>query len=223
MDEPPPPPYVIRAPSNQVIANNGDVSTAPPQYTFPESFNIGNVPTPPFVDSAQLKGHLALLHSFARLRSQMYELSASVVVEDKDRRWAWFVSLAVERFTTWCESLTVADTTLPAEEVFPPLDVIMVWHAYMLNPRWYAEDCYRLPGLQVLKDVGRTFATSISRLPGILDGSPVDARIQGWKTKTQREFDPLEDAGQRSSKTILCLKCRNPVDARQFKKLSCQL
>ena len=104
--------------------------------------------------------------------------------------------------------------------------------------RWYAEDCSRLPGLDVLKDVGKTFAASIvgykcifprliftvvlqSRLPVILDSSPVDARIQGWKTKTQREFDPLEDAGQQSSKTILCPKCRNPVDASQWIVRSC--
>jgi len=78
--------------------------------------------------------------------------------------------------------------------------------------RWYSEDCSRLPGLDVLKEVGRTFATSISRLPGILDGSPVDARIHIWKTKTRREFDPLEDA-QQTSKTILCPTCRNPIDA----------
>ena len=26
----------------------------------------------------------------------------------------------------------------------PPVDVLMVWHAYMLNPRAYLEDCVRL-------------------------------------------------------------------------------
>ena len=97
-DEPPPPAYAIRAPPNQVVANHDNVQPpAPPQYTFPESFNIGTARTPPFVDCAQLKGHLALLNSFALLRSQIDGLSASAVLEDKDRRWAWFVSLAVER------------------------------------------------------------------------------------------------------------------------------
>ena len=51
----------------------------------------------------------------------------------------------------------------------PPLDVLMVWHAYMLNPayvrirsaiclsahtlipRWYTEDSIRLPILQTLE------------------------------------------------------------------------
>ncbi|KAF2802183.1 uncharacterized protein BDZ99DRAFT_512635 [Mytilinidion resinicola] len=29
-------------------------------------------------------------------------------------------------------------------EKLPPLDILMVWHAYMLNPRVYLEDCMRL-------------------------------------------------------------------------------
>jgi hypothetical protein len=95
MDEPPPPVYAARPPLNPVVDNHP--APAPPQYTFPETFNIGTKRTPPLVDSAQLKGHLALLHSFALLRSQIDELSGNVVLEDKDRRWAWFVSLAVER------------------------------------------------------------------------------------------------------------------------------
>jgi hypothetical protein len=133
-----------------------------------------------------------------------------------------------------------------------PTCIVQVWHAYMLNPwcvlsfyyasnncahccgRWYAEDGSRLPGLDVLKEVGQLFATSIVScscirarfiytvlsqpgLPGILDSSPLDARIHGWKMKTQREFDPLEDAGLQISKTILCPTCRNPINASQFR------
>jgi hypothetical protein len=92
MDEPPPPAYTVTAPQDPVVDNY--VPPPPPQYTFPASFNIGTGRTPPFVDSAQLKGHLALLHSFALLRSQIDELK---LLEDKDRGWAWFVSLGVER------------------------------------------------------------------------------------------------------------------------------
>jgi hypothetical protein len=95
MDDPSPPVYAVRPPQIPVV--HDDVPPAPPQYTFPESFRIGFTRTIPFVYIALLKGHLALLHSFALLRSQIDELSANVVLEDKDRRWAWFVSLAVER------------------------------------------------------------------------------------------------------------------------------
>lgn len=95
MQEPPPPVYAERPPPNPVVDDYAP--PPPPQYTFPTSFKIGTRQTPPFVHSPQLKGHLALLHSFALLRSQIVELSANVLLEDKDRRWSWFISLAVER------------------------------------------------------------------------------------------------------------------------------
>jgi hypothetical protein len=61
-----------------------------------------------------------------------------------------------------------------------------------------------------------------SHLPGILDNAPLDARIQGWKAKTQREFDPLEDEGLWLSKTIPCPTCRYPIDASQSPNSSLQ-
>ena len=148
MDDPPPPIYAARPPVNPAVVDDR-AGPAPPQYSFPQSFNIGTRRTPPLVDSTQLKGHLALLRSFALLRSQVDELSGNAVIEDKDRRWAWFVSLAVERwvivgrilktgsdcwlylvgslrFAIWCQKLTEADMITPAHEVLPPLDVIMV-------------------------------------------------------------------------------------------------
>lgn len=42
----------------------------------------------------------------------------------------------VPSFDIWAQSLNTADATKATEVVMPPLDVIMVWHAYMLNP-WY--------------------------------------------------------------------------------------
>jgi hypothetical protein len=93
MDERPPPVYATRPP---II--DSDVYIPPPEYTFPASFRIAYKQTPPLVDSAQLKGHLALLHSFATLRSQVDELGENFApLEDKGRKWAWFVSVAVER------------------------------------------------------------------------------------------------------------------------------
>jgi hypothetical protein len=95
MDEHPPPAYTTRPPPHPLV--DSYVPPPPPEYTFPVSFNVGRGRTPPFVDSAQLRGHLSLLHSFAMLRSQIDEVSGDLLLEDKDRRWTWFVSLAVER------------------------------------------------------------------------------------------------------------------------------
>lgn len=130
----------------------------------------------------------------------------------KDFGWSWGFINEV-RFALWCSSLDQSDVTKPAENILPPLDVIMVWHSYLLNPGWYAEDCDRIPSLTFLKDVGRSFASSLSRLPEILGANPSPARMRSWTSKTKSSFDPLEDARQRMMKIILCPKCRVPIDA----------
>ncbi|KAF2680272.1 hypothetical protein K458DRAFT_434395 [Lentithecium fluviatile CBS 122367] len=85
-----------------------------------------------------------------------------------DKRWVVFVSKAADRFEMWWESLPVtsrcrirttdfdsANTTHSPKKftekgegladmmALPPLDVLMVWHSYLLNPRTYLEDCIR--------------------------------------------------------------------------------
>lgn len=70
---------------------------------FPTSFAIGSRRTnTPLVTPDQLRDHLALLHAFYKLRSQVEEgkddrlpkLAKEMEVEG---RWVWFVGLAVER------------------------------------------------------------------------------------------------------------------------------
>ncbi|KAK6008736.1 hypothetical protein QM012_000639 [Aureobasidium pullulans] len=86
-----------------------------------------------------------------------------------EKRWQVYVSRAVDRFSRWRYSLepdadyytlnqavtskgdVLADRVKPekanplsfAAENLPPIDVLMVWHSYMLNPRAYLEDCAR--------------------------------------------------------------------------------
>lgn len=90
-----------------------------------------------------------------------------------EKRWAVFVARAVDRFERWydtcvpattggapCKKLTgqqvcskkgmekVAYDGVPIKQLtlrdhLPPLDILMVWHSYMLNPRCFFEDCYR--------------------------------------------------------------------------------
>ncbi|KAH4044073.1 hypothetical protein HBI24_240210 [Parastagonospora nodorum] len=90
----------------------------------------------------------------------------------RGKRWAVFVTKAVARFEKWWELMqgrcnwyrpirtddfegedvthavrrfpTTGDGYDNSEAFFlPPLDVLMVWHAYMLNPRIYLEDSVR--------------------------------------------------------------------------------
>lgn len=86
-----------------------------------------------------------------------------------EKRWQVYISRAVERFSRWRYSLepnadcyTIgqaisskgqlladrvnSETAKPFSfdsENLPPIDVLMVWHAYTLNPRAYLEDCLR--------------------------------------------------------------------------------
>ena len=48
---------------------------------------------------SQLKGHLVLLHAFAELKRQVEGLQERIpeMPADLERRWAWFIALAVER------------------------------------------------------------------------------------------------------------------------------
>ncbi|KAL1296560.1 hypothetical protein AAFC00_000060 [Neodothiora populina] len=85
-----------------------------------------------------------------------------------EKRWQIYVSRAVSRFDRWINSLDPPGEYLHRAEMswahidnvlakgwsegmapvvhagnLPPIDILMVWHSYMLNPRAYYEDCNR--------------------------------------------------------------------------------
>uniref|UniRef100_A0A060T7E2 ARAD1C21032p n=1 Tax=Blastobotrys adeninivorans TaxID=409370 RepID=A0A060T7E2_BLAAD len=96
-----------------------------------------------------------------------YHYSRKDVVDPKQLRWAVYVQMAADRFQTWWTKTVMQQYSVGSdftwqqlEEVgsdwykyqepkqltrdqLPPLDVLMIWHAYMLNPRTYLEDCMR--------------------------------------------------------------------------------
>lgn len=86
--------------------NGGDSDVlAPPTYIAPTQFDIGVWRTSkPLVKISQVKGHLALLHAFAELKKQVEGLEEPIpqMPADLERRWAWFVALAVERSVYRC-------------------------------------------------------------------------------------------------------------------------
>jgi len=197
------------------------MSSTTPQFSFPMTFDVGGQQTEPLINVAQLRGHLVLLDQFVQLQSKvdaLNDLGSSIghppdMPRNKDTQRKMIIGLAVERFSIWCLSMKETDAKLPVEEILPPVDVLMVWHAYMLNPARYAEDCARIPALKILKLVGTSLFTALDRLSEILRSPPSRARITGWISKTQRMFDPLEDAAHSVSMAILCPKCRSPIEA----------
>lgn len=76
---------------------------APPAYEFPTSFTIGAKGTNAhLVAPEQLKGHLSLLRLFYSLREIVEAGKDERLPEwarkmEPELRWAWFVTLAVDR------------------------------------------------------------------------------------------------------------------------------
>ena len=82
--------------------------------------------------------HLQLLELFVELREGVQQWARSSG-KDADKVWETFVKLAVARFTCWFRN--ASRSTIEMETSVPPLDVLMAWHSYMLNPHAYHMFC----------------------------------------------------------------------------------
>lgn len=150
----------------------------------------------------------------------------------REKRWALYVARAVDRYDAWWDTLpkdplTEADMeshdqskysgfikeghSFPFDSsMLPPLDVLLVWHSHMLNPRAYLEDCLR-HGLKGLWHMG---------LPWNLVNGAIDAEFNykateecqnSWKERTWREWDNVNDPPKKSLKCPVCSKkCQIP-------------
>lgn len=129
-------------------------STNPPAYAIPppeinpatllpQTFRVGPYDVAPFVTVPEMKAHLKLLAGFDALQTLVRETpEATGHVLDGDTRWSVFCTRAEKNFERWVKALPNGKRRLEDVEL-PPLDVVMCWHAYMLNPRRYYEDCER--------------------------------------------------------------------------------
>ncbi|KAJ7343339.1 hypothetical protein DFH08DRAFT_703050 [Mycena albidolilacea] len=190
---------------------------APPAYSVPDGFAIGSRTAKPFVDASQIKDHLLLLYAFAELKISVEGMSATGIPHlpsDNERRWACFVGLAVERFEKWCKALQPSHSEKGIATILPPVDVLMVWHAYLLNPGWHAEDIIRVEALKGLHQAEDGFAAILGNgLGELLVATPSQARIDNWTQMTATPFDPFESATQTVTREIACPKCRAVVYA----------
>jgi hypothetical protein len=109
----------------------------PPTYSeypteLPDLFPIGRDQVRPLVNVTELQAHLKLLGAFYELKREVQNQPSNVGAGNKDEAWVVFVNRAVYRFFAW----TSVPWNLPGPELYvdevPPLDVLMVWHTYLL-------------------------------------------------------------------------------------------
>ncbi|PCH06631.1 Protein of unknown function DUF1399 [Penicillium occitanis (nom. inval.)] len=147
----------------------------------------------------------------------------------EEKRWQVYVSRAVDRFKDWWVSLpkykeqptvmslkrfAMNPLTLDGDlniglskSELPPLDVLMVWHSFMLNPRSYLEDCFRQAKMNL-------WATGfpwdlISHSISVNDQNryyydPGEAARLAWQSRTGKKWDNLDDPLQHVLSCPLC-------------------
>ncbi|EKM50657.1 uncharacterized protein PHACADRAFT_178388 [Phanerochaete carnosa HHB-10118-sp] len=93
------------------------------------------------------------------------------------------------------------------EREMPPIDVLMVWHAYTLNPTWYAEDTTRILILRSLRAIKDRLLTSIVKVGDISTYEPSPERRDSWLKQYGTPFDPIAAAAVMAERIVVCPSC----------------
>ncbi|TVY85990.1 Glycine-rich domain-containing protein, partial [Lachnellula willkommii] len=157
-----------------------------------------------------------------------------VLAKLREKRWALYIARAVERFEIWW--LEVLCTLEPAQRLegkemvsnnlrfidfpkkgtvqqwtvgmLPPIDVLMVWHSFMLNPRNYLEDCIRF-GLKNLWATGMPWKAVNAAIDTSFNYNVTDEAKASFVGKTGRNWDNAEDA---LTKALNCPRCSQMLE-----------
>ena len=204
--------------------------------------------------------HLKLIAAFANLREEIAEADGlfgindslasgfsgqsreQLVVKIREKRWAVYVTRAVDRFQSWWETClpsahlgsgeggrfrmqdvlesgtlqggTFQMTILQAPpfswktSMLPPIDVLMVLHSFMLNPRVFLEDCIR-HGKLPLWHAGFPWAL----VNASIDNTTLEYRapqeaMEAFTGKGSLSWDNLQGSAE---KTVTCPNCAKLV------------
>jgi hypothetical protein len=148
----------------------------------------------------------------------------------REKRWALFVARAVDRYEAWWNvfpktMLSEADMNDLSganyhnhankreylrwtEDMLPPLDVLMVWHAHMLNPRAYLEDTIRC-GLSSLWAAGMPWSLVSSAIDTDFNYTVSADTQAAWVASTERSWENADDP---PTKNIKCPACQTPIE-----------
>ncbi|KAG8630990.1 hypothetical protein KVT40_000130 [Elsinoe batatas] len=195
--------------------------------------------------------HLKLLESFYQLRKKIAHhdglfgiknsMFDAAIPEDgtlrnelhalvAERRWAVYLTRAVDRFERWRESIAprarymqhfdidkkdritrMLDLSECDEHLvitvdhLPPIDVLMVWHVYMLNPRAYLEDCLRENRMRLYHTEMPWEAINTAIDDQTFDYCSTDAARAFYAHLGGTSWD---NESEQSEKIVSCPKCR---------------
>lgn len=73
-------------------------------------------------------------------------LKDTTLWDRRQEKWNKYVEFACVRFLSWMDNLKMEDTIVTGVEPsipkhLPPLDILMVWHSFLLNPKLFKEQC----------------------------------------------------------------------------------
>ncbi|KAG9099237.1 hypothetical protein FS749_001744, partial [Ceratobasidium sp. UAMH 11750] len=178
----------------------------PPSYendpALPTTFKIGKSYTPPLITPSLVRKHLFVLGAFQTLRRKVeaasYADSGLDPVPTPDIKWGIYLLRANYRFGLWLEKVVKKPERVRGEigeltdGEIPPIDVLVLLHAYLLNPVNYYEDTENAYGW--LKVIGgfpldRVGGSQMKRLEGNeVVYTPTHQQVEEWELATQQPY-----------------------------------
>ncbi|GKT42907.1 uncharacterized protein ColSpa_03088 [Colletotrichum spaethianum] len=150
----------------------------------------------------------------------------------REKRWAVYLARAVDRYESWWKTLSEGRlreaemgnvdkfsakyATFPegsedypwTVDTLPPLDVLMIWHSHMLNPRAFLEDTMRW-GLRKFWTTGMPWAQVNQAIDSKFNYKVPDQAKSNWETATGRSWDNLEEP---MVKVLGCPACKRTME-----------
>lgn len=100
------------------------------------------------------------------------------------------------------------DPVLLKPSLLPPLDVLMIWHTYLLNPSRYNEDLFYMPSRMNLAGIQFPLCEVASRLEPMDPYYNAPEAAQEWENVTGEPFDLLTPG--RATCPMPCHNCNQP-------------
>ncbi|CRG88125.1 Reticuline oxidase [Talaromyces islandicus] len=151
----------------------------------------------------------------------------------REKRWAVYTTRAAERYADWWHTCVLTSERAPcmqdiaetssyklitqpptpvewSSKSLPPLDVLMVWHAHMLNPRAYLEDCIR-GGKMMFWSTGMPWELVNQAIDDkTLNYNPGHDAKEQFRKRTRHPWENLDEPPERA---FSCLQCNAEVTA----------